>query len=412
MKLDGSSGIFPVPYSFISLAHLRDPYPFFSRIRREAPVLKVPVPGFGGADQFLVTGHEHVKTVLRSPAYSSDMSMRALGGDFTNRPRHEADIVSMAVLDRPEHTRVRGLVRRAFTQERVEALRADIKQLADALLDQAAARRRMDVISDVAVPLTSHTFSKLLGVPSEDHVAVRAWAESILGMSAGGEHLEQAQRFQALVQPVLEYFSSLISERRRAPREDLVSAMLLARDGHEQLTDGEVLGNCLFLLFAGYEPAVNLMGTGLWSLLRFPEQLRQLRRDPALLAPAVEEMLRYESPSQAMVRITREDCVLGGQQIKKASIVVCAIGAANRDPAVFPEPDTFLIGRSPNPHLSFGLGAHACLGTYLARLQVHAVFSRLLSRFPQIDLEPVELEFRPSTAQRGLRELPVRVSTA
>lgn len=410
MELDGSSGVFPVPYSFISLAHLRDPYPFYNRIRAEAPVVKIPVPGFRGAEQFLVTGYEHVKTVLRSPAYSSDISLSALGG-FADRPRQETDVTSLAVLDRPEHTRMRGLVRRAFTQERVEALRAGIEHRVDELLEEVGAKSSIDFISDVAVPLTTHTISTLLGVPSEDQVAVRNWAESILSMPAGGEHAEQAGRFQARVRPVLEYLSKLISERRRAPKEDLVSALLLARDGHEQLTEGELLGNCLLLLFAGYEPTVNLLGTGLWTLLRFPEQLQQLRRDPALLGATVEEMLRFESPSQAIARMTREECVLGGQQIGKASIVICAIGAANRDPAVFSSPDAFIIGRSPNPHLAFGLGAHACLGTYLARLQAQTMFSRLMRRFTQIELASAELEFRPNTVQRGLQSLPVRLST-
>jgi cytochrome P450 len=315
-------------------------------------------------------------------------------------------------MDPPDHTRVRGLVNKAFTPRRVAGLRARIEALVDELLGALDGRDRMDAIADLGAPLPAIVIAELLGVPAEDYPKFKAWSTDLVSFIGSEDRMASLQRFRGALANLLDYLSHVIAERRREPREDLISGMIAAQEAEDALSDGELLATSNLLLLAGHETTTNLVGNGLLALLRHPEEEARLRRDPALVKSAVEEMLRYDSPVQATVRIPREEVELGGQKIGAGALVVTAIGAANRDPAVFPEPDRFDVGRENNHHLSFGLGVHFCLGAPLARLEGEVAFRALLSRFRSLRLASDTVEYRANPVLRGVKALPVEIARA
>jgi cytochrome P450 len=394
-------------------ALLANPYPFYAALRQANPVFRLPIPAETGAGVWLLTRHAEVELALKDRRFSVDRTRADVARLYPERlPRAflggPGALRTLLVMDPPDHTRVRGLVSKAFTPRRVAALGLRIRKLVGELLDAALASGRFDVIKDLAEPLPAIVIAELLGVPPEDHRQFRVWStaliETIPQVPLGG-----AADLDAKVDVILRYLRGAIADRRRAPGEDLISGMIEAQEERDALTDQELLATSFLLLLAGHETTTNLIGNGTLALLRHPGELERLRAEPALLANAIEEFLRYDSPVQATVRVALEEIEFGGQRVAPGALVICGIGAANRDPAVHPEPDRLDVARAEIRHLSFGLGTHFCLGAALARLEGEIAFEALLARCPGMRLATDALEHRPNFVLRGLRSLPVSV---
>lgn len=403
----------PDPSLLLDPRLLSDPYPLYRTLRSTQPVLRLPIPGHTGPGAWVLTRHADVHRVLRDAAHFSVDRRRAavVRENLERLPRallaEEAGLRSMLLLDPPDHTRLRGLVNKAFTPKRVSALRPRIEQIVAELLDRVVGEGGMDVIGAFAAPLPAIVIAELLGVPAEDHERFKAWSSELVNAAAialGGS----SERFDAALASILGYLRETIQQRRREPRDDLISAMIQAQEDRDALSDAELLANSNLLLVAGHETTTNLIGNGLLALLRHPDQLERLRGEPELIEPAVEELLRYDSPVQATVRVAREDVELSGHHMGAGAMVACGIGAANRDPEAFPEPERLDLSRLDNHHLSFGFGAHFCLGAPLARLEARVAFEALLERFPRLSLVETEPRWRPNLFLRGLAELPIR----
>ncbi|HTO69607.1 MAG TPA: cytochrome P450 [Myxococcota bacterium] len=406
----------PTPAPFNAVASLlqgpllENPYPIYAGLRASQPVFQVPVPFDVGAGVFVLTRYADVQQVLRDPRLSVDRRRSdALSRNIDRLPAQlfgeESLFRSMLMMDAPDHTRVRGLVNKAFTPRRVAELRPHVEAIAKALLAGPAAAGRLDVIAELGAPLPAIVIAELLGVPAEDHAKFRTWAAQIvatpLTLATGAESLRQG--FESLN----EYLRGVIAARRKAPQNDLISALVAAQDEREALSDGELLATAVLLLVAGHETTTNLIGNGTLALLQHPAELARVRAEPELLKSAIEEMLRFDSPVQGTVRVALEDVEIGGARFAKGALLIAAIGAANRDPAAFPEPDRFDVERRDNHHLSFGFGAHFCLGAPLARMEGEVAFRALFEAFPKPALSGAPIAHRPNPILRGLQALEV-----
>jgi len=379
-----------------------DPYPTYHRLRSEDPVHQSPL-GF-----WVLTRYEDVVSVLRDARFVKEpiaaVVASRMGGATPPVP------LSMLERDPPDHTRLRGLVSKAFTPRVVEALRPHIQQIVDGLLDRVAGTHTMDLVEDFAYPLPVTVICQLLGVPMEDRERFKSWGvdiarglDAILLPAAS----EVVQRSGAARRAMTEYFRELIAQRRSSPRDDLLSGLIATEEVGDKLTEQELLASCILLLVAGHETTVNLIGNGTLALLRHPAELRRLRENPELIGSAVEELLRYDGPVQRTARVPSEDVVIGGRTIAKNELVLPFIGAADRDPAQFPEPDRLNIARADNRHVAFGLGIHFCLGAPLARVEGQIAIGTLLRRLPKLALATERPEYRQSLTLRGLSALPV-----
>jgi hypothetical protein len=384
---------------------IADPFPYYHRLREAEPVHESPL-GF-----WVLTRYEDCVAVLRDPRFGRagfEAMLAAMYGG--GEPDDRRLPTSMLFRDPPDHTRLRALVSRAFTPRVVEGLRPRIQHIVDGILDRIAPARAMEVIGDLAYPLPVTVISEMLGVPARDQEAIKGWSTDIarsldaIGLPAGPELVERAR---AARRAVGEYFRGLMTERRRRPGSDLLSSLIAASDEGDHLSEGEVISTCVLLYIAGHETTVNLIGNGLFALLRHPDQLARLREDPALVASAVEELLRYDGPVQRTARITTTDVEIGGRAIPRGAMVVTLIGAANRDPAQFPDPDRLDVARADNRHIAFGFGIHFCLGAPLARLEGQIALGTLVRRLPRLALASDAVEWRESQVLRGLRALPV-----
>jgi cytochrome P450 len=396
------------PFDVRDPAFLADPYPVFRKLRVETPVLQAK------QGRWFITGYEDTALMLRDRRFGKNFAdpealMRRFGPTAQDEPAVMELTHMMLMRDPPDHTRLRGLVTKAFTARRVEAMRERVQQLTDRLLDQVAASGQMDAISELAFPLPVLVICELLGIPEEDQ------ARFVTGSASGGallnpttptrEELDNANR------GTLEsnaYFETLFARRRQDPQDDLLTQLVQAEEAGDRLTTAELRANVTLLFAAGHETTVNLIGNGLLSLLRHPDQWQRLRDDRTLIPNAIEEILRFESPVQAVARTASEPIELSGTTIGTREIVISLVGAANRDPAVFERPDSFDIARKDLRPLSFGGGIHFCLGAQLARIEAAVVFETLLRRLPNLRLlEPDRPKFRASFTLRGLTELPV-----
>jgi len=381
-----------------------NPYPFYHRLRAADPVHQTAM------GLWVLTRYDDVVTALRDPRFGREgfeQMLAAVYGDDTtsaSRPR------SMLFRDPPDHTRLRGLVSQAFTPRVIERMRSHIQEIVDRLLDRAQNAKAMDVIEDLAYPLPVTVICEMLGVPTEAHAGIRQWSADIArSLDAIGMPSDEGvvKRGRLARQAMLDYFRGIIPERRQNPRDDLLSLLIAAEEQGDKLTEGELLITCNLLFVAGHETTVNLIGNGLFALLNHPDQLDKLRENPTLIPSAVEELLRYDSPVQRTARITNTDVELDGRKIAKGSMVIAAIGAANRDPAHFPDPDRLDITRRDNRHIAFGFGIHFCLGAPLARLEGQIAIGTLLRRMPGLKLATSAPEWRESSTLRGLKALPV-----
>jgi cytochrome P450 len=383
-----------------------DPYPRYAALRTHAPVHR---SSFGF---WVVTRYDDCQQVLREHGVGKDFSRTAPALGLTEEQYAEQAVFrndhnSMLFADPPDHTRLRSLATRAFTPRTVEALRPHIVAVVDELLDGLEGRE-VDVMTSLAYPLPVTVIGEMLGVPAGDRAQfqplVRAVA-AVLELMITPEGLAAATAAQATME---NYFGDLVAERRARPQPDLLSQLIEAEDRGDQLTRGELVATAILLFAAGFETTSNLIGNGLLALLRHPDQLRRLRQDRSLLRPAVEELLRYDSPVQVNGRAVYEDIEVAGMRMEAGSTVLTLLGAANRDPARFSEPDRLDVGRAEGAPISFGSGIHFCLGAALARLEGQVVLDRLLDRFGTIELLDPQPRIRDSLTLRGLTELPVR----
>jgi cytochrome P450 len=381
---------------------IADPYPTYRRLRTEDPVHHSPL-GF-----WVLTRYEDVVASLRDPRFAKEPMIAAVAARLGIAPTGIG--ISMLDRDPPDHTRLRGLASKAFTPRVVEALRPRIQEIVDGLLDGVADAHSMDLIEQFAYPIPVNVICEMLGVPVADHERFKGWS---LDLARGldsimlGPDSEVAKRSWQAREGLSSYFRGLIAERRTSPRADLLSALIAAEEAGDTLSEPELLAMCILLLVAGHETTVNLIGNGMLALLRHPDQLRLLREQPDLIVTAVEELLRFDGPVQRTARTPTEDVTLGGRMIPKGEIVMPFIGAADRDPAQFRDPERLDITRTENRHIAFGLGIHFCLGAPLARIEGQIAISTLLKRFPKLALAVEKPEHRHSLTLRGLVSLPV-----
>ena len=379
-----------------------DPYPFYDRLQREAPLQLLPATG-----DWWATRYQDALAVLTDPRFIKGPPARLeLPAAYAHLPPLQS---SLLMRDPPDHTRLRGLVGRAFTPRVVEGLRPRIGAIAADLLDQVTGRGHMDLMADFAFHLPAIVIAEMLGVPLGDRDRFKEWSRRIVLLLDPTQPEEARQAGWKAQLALLDYFHQLVGARRRHPQDDLIGALLAAEAEGERLNAGEVLTMCTLLLTAGHETTTNLIGGGTLALLRHPEQLRLLRAQPELLPSAVEELLRFEPPVHLDGRVAAVDVELGGQTIAAGQCVLAVIGAANRDPAFFRDPQRLDITRARNPHLSFGRGIHFCLGAPLARLETQIAFGELLRRLPDLALDlDAPPEWNPNIVIRGLTTLPVR----
>jgi len=377
----------------------RDPYPVYAALRERGPVHWVRTPPPGAYEGWLVVGYEEARAALADPRLSKDstkMGLNSLDEELMGR--------YVLITDPPEHTRLRSLVSGAFTMRRVEALRPRVQQITDELLDAMLPKGRADLVDSFAYPLPMTVICELLGIPDIDRVAFRALSSEIVAPSGGDSEL-------AAIEQLAAYLDELIEDKRcTAPAGDLLSALIRTRaeDG-DRLSGDELRAMAFILLVAGHETTVNLITTGVHTLLTHPDQLAALRADMTLLDGAVEEMLRFEGPVEtATYRYAAETMEIGGKSIAEGDPVMIGLDAANRDAAYCPDPHRFDIHRAPQGHLAFGHGIHYCLGAPLARLEARVALRSLLERCPDLALDGPPGDWLSGMLMRGLRHLPLR----
>ncbi len=386
---------------------LANPYPLYERLRALGPVT-----WSAELNGWLAVSYDAVNALARSPHVSvraKSAFVEVPAGDARARQLLNNLDCMMISQDPPAHTRLRGLVNKAFTPAAVEAMRGRIEQQVEECLDRVQEQGRMDVIADLGGPLPVQVIVDMLGVPVADARRFREWSDAIAVVD-NWVACVTPQQLLGVGKAVAEfnaYLKPLAEERRRQPRNDLLSTLVQAEEAGDRLAEIELYGNTLLLLVAGHETTTNLIGNGTLALLRHLEQLQKLRDDPALTPNAVEELLRYDSPAQIGLRNATADIEIAGNTIRKGQRLFLLWGAANRDPAHFPEPNCLDITRSNVKHMSFGAGAHYCLGAPLARLEGQIAIAALVRRFPNLKLATEHLEYNDHFNLRGLKSLPV-----
>ena len=393
-------------YQLLDPEVLADPYPLYRRLRNEDPVHWDPF-----LCAWVVTRYQDVVHVLHY--FSADRTptpeqLTAMGLSDIN-PIARVMVKQMLFMDAPAHTRLRTLASTAFSPARVEVLRSHIQEIVDELIDVIEPAGRMDVIEDFAYPLPAIVTAEMLGVPVADRDQLKAWSADFAEMLGNFQHNpDRIPRVLRSVEEMTAYFIDRMAEMREHPRPGLIHSLMTAEVNGERLTDEEVIANSIVTMVGGQETTTNLIGNGVLSLLRNPRELNRLRGNPSLIPNAVEELLRYESPSQHTARIAPADVVLGGRQIRKGQAVIAVMAAGNRDPEQFPDPDTLDLSRDARRHLAFGWAAHFCFGAALARIEGQIAFETLLRRLPELRLIPGELTWRENLGLRGLTALPAQ----
>lgn len=393
-------------YHLLDPAILANPYSLYKRLREADPVHWDPF-----LHAWVATSYKDVVEVMlrfsadRTP---SPEQLEALGMMAELQPVAQVMVKQMLFMDAPAHTRLRAVCATAFTPARVAGLRRHIQEIADQLIDRALDSGRMDVIADFANPLPAIVTAELFGVPVEDHENLKTWSTDFAEMLGNFQHNpDRARAVLKSTENMLAYFQSAIRDQARHPRPGLVQSLMNAEVDGSRLTEEEVIANLIVTMVGGQETTTNLIGNGLVSLLRNPDQLELLKNDPSIVASAIEELLRYESPSQHTARLAPADMVLGGKQIKKRQAVIAVFAAANRDPERFSNPDTLDLRRLDNRHVAFAWGAHYCFGAPLARMEGQIAFETVLRRLPNLRLETQELAWRENMGLRGLKSLDV-----
>ncbi|WP_435333640.1 cytochrome P450 [Haloarchaeobius sp. TZWWS8] len=404
---ESTSSVLSVPQALSTPESWLDPFDWYAEMRETDPVHRDDE-----RDCWDVFRYEDVRTVLADDAtFSSDP--RNASNEVFRDAVESFELDTMLNNDPPKHDHLRGVVEDFFRPRAVAELAPRIEQLANDYVDAVADSGEMDVVADLAYPLPVVVIAELLGVPSEDRATFKRWSDDLVASPTERTEeaaRETAKRREQTLDELKEYFDELIELRRADPQDDLVSKIVHATVDHRPLTRPELLGFCILLLVAGNITTTNLVTNAMWCLTENPSALERLDRDPGLLTKAVEEVLRYRGPVQALSRVATRDVVLGDQPISHGDVVVPWIGSANRDPDAFPRAETFVVDRTPNPHLGFGRGVHYCLGAPLARLETRIALSTLLSRVGEIEVatDSTELSPVPSAFLYGVESFPIR----
>ncbi len=393
-------------YHLLDPKVLADPYPLYHRLRSEDPVHWDPF-----LHKWVLTRYADVVFALQrfsakcapTPAQLDMMGMGVLS------PAAQVMVQQMLFMDPPAHTRIRGLAAKAFTPRRVEVLREHIADIVDGMLDEVAGKGTMDVIADLAAPLPATVTGELLGVPRADRDQLKAWSEDFAELLGNFQlNPDRVPQVRSSIEALLTYFHDAVRKDREQPRDGLIHALVTAEIDGDRLNDEEIVANTIVTMVGGQETTTNLIATGLLTLFRHPDQLARLRADLSLVPSAVEELLRYEAPSQQTTRIAPEDVELGGKLIQKGQSCIVVMGAANRDPERFTDPDRLDLGRPDNRHVAFGWAGHFCFGAPLGRIEGQIAFRKLMERFPNLDLAPdAPITWRNNLGLRGLTALPV-----
>jgi cytochrome P450 len=380
---------------------LADPYPAYRAMRERGRVQRT------SAGHWLATGYDEVSRLLTDQRFGEAAGR---GGRIRlSRTSREGPqqllgrVDTMLSQDPPEHTRLRRLVSKAFTPRSVQKMRPRIQQIVNELLDEIDGHDQFDLVSELAWPLPVIVIAEMLGIPREDRERFKRWSDAMVA-TLGGDYsaLDEARRSN---EELVEYVSRVIAERRKEPREDLISRLVAAEERGQTLTEDEMLGTVALLLVAGNETTTHLISNGMLVLLRNPDQMARLRDDPALLPSAVDELLRFTGPVHTTRRVAKTDVSLGGAEIRRGEVVIGLLAAANRDPDKYADPDTLDVARNPTDHVAFGDGIHFCLGAALARLEAQITLGTLLQRFPNLRLLDAEPEWGGTFAIRGVTSL-------
>ena len=401
-------------YDLNSAEFLRNPYPVYDELRTNDPVHWSAENGY-----WIITRYSDIISHAQNNRLSSNR-IRAHAGRMPEtakehfRPFFTAVGSWMLMIDPPDHTRLRGLVNKAFTPGVVENMRSLVQKLVDDMLARVRQQGRLDIMMDLANPLPATVIAEMLGVPGADQQQFKEWSDDIAMGLGGIDSARTKEELFALYDlaqksflALASYFREKVGALRAKPSENLLSALIQAEEQGDRLTEDELFANCVLLMIAGHETTTNLIGNGVLGLLRNPGQKEKLAQNPDAIVSAVEELLRYDSPVQKMGRIAMANIEIDGKQIKQGDLVCLSFAAGNRDPEQFTEPAQLDIMRKPNRHLAFGHGLHYCVGAALARLEAQIAFNTILSRLPRISLETEDLEWNRNLTLRGLKSLPV-----
>ena len=383
-----------------------DPYPVLAELRRERPVFYNE-----HYRAWFIHRHDDLLAALKDPRFSSDRIRPVFEHKLTDAQRRERAPTYrilgewMVFRDPPDHTRLRKLVSRAFTPRAISQWRPRIVEVVDGLVADVAPLGHMDVISDFAYPLPAVVIAEMMGVPASDRDLFKDWSDDLMVLVFGARGVEgRRERAQNGLLELSEYLGGLVRRFRAAPTENLIGTLIRAQEGDDTLTDDEIVGTCILLLFGGHETTTNLIGNGLHALLAHPDQLERLRANDGgeYLRAATEEILRFDGPSKMQVRMAAADVDVGERVVRRHDMVYLVQAAANRDPEIFADPDRFDLERNPTEHLGFGFGLHYCLGAAVARLEGSIALDALVRRLPDLRAGPEPAEWHPTLISRGM----------
>lgn len=407
-KLGGAKG---VKFNPLLPEFCANPYPVYHHLRSEDPVHQTK--SFM-SNEWLLTRYDDVKLVLNDPRfYVDDLPERLKHKSFYLRQQGDFNVLTQTIskwlffLNPPDHTQLRGLVSKAFAPGEVECMRPYIQEIVDELIGKVQDAGVMDIISNLASPLPAIVTAKILGVPTEERTKLTQWAYELFRVFDQPMSLEGYEHLNRVALEFREYFHDLVVEREKKPKEDLISNLIAARDQGGKLSEEELLAFCAMLFSVGQETTENFIGNAMLALLHHPDQMEKLKREPTIIQTAVGELLRYDSPVQLIARVSIADVSIGDKMIRAGERVHLSLGAANRDPAQFPNPDQLDITRRDNRNLPFGSGIHYCLGAALARVQGQIAINTLVQRLPNLKIHTDTIEWRKNIVLRGVKALPV-----
>ncbi|WP_372365396.1 cytochrome P450 [Candidatus Uabimicrobium sp. HlEnr_7] len=400
-----------IQYNPLDSEIFANPYPCYEGILNNEPVHWNEM-----FKLWMIMGYDDIITFYKDKRLSSQrvpLIMKRIPEEIRGKMNPLSSSLSlwMLFLDAPAHTRIRSLISKVFTPKYIDTLKSDIKIITEELVDSFVEKGQFDIIGDFAYPLPVIVIARLLGIPEEDRDLLKVWSDGIAAILGAPSFTSQiAINANKYISEQNEYFRKIVKERRKNPQDDLISLLIHAEEQNEILGEEEILATCSLLLFGGHETTTNLIGNGMLALLNHDSEMQKLRNDPTLIAPAVEEMLRFDSPVQWNNRIAKENIEFAGHHIKKGQAVMLVIGSGNRDSQKFSNPQKFDITRKKHKHLAFGYSSHFCIGAALARLEGKYAVNTLLQKIENIELDCSELQWRKDLGFRGLVNFPVKIN--